>query len=82
MAIGKGFRVLSRMADEELRVGRETASLAIAEAMRVAEASWVEYQRRQPVPVPEPVDPPEPVVIEVPVEVPVPTPAPVAPVVE
>ena len=79
VALGKGFRVLSRMADSELTVSRDTAALAVAEALRVAEAAWTEYQRRQPPPLPEPTPEPEPIIIEVPVEVPVPTPAPVEP---
>jgi hypothetical protein len=76
VALGRGFRVLSRMADTELQVARDTANAAITEAIRVANVAWVEYQRRQPPPVPDPVPEPEPVIIEVPVEVPAPAPEP------
>ncbi len=48
LAIGKGFRVLSIMADEELRVSRETANLAISEALKTADALWTQYQEANP----------------------------------
>lgn len=52
LALGKGYRVLSSMADEELRVSRETANAAITEAIKTADDLWKQYQEAQHPPLP------------------------------
>ena len=52
--LGRGYRMLSRMADEELRISRELAGQTLAEARRVAEELWRQYQIANPPALPEP----------------------------
>jgi hypothetical protein len=82
VTLGRGFRQLSRMADDELRIPTETAYAAIAESLRVVDTLYQENQRSRPVPIPEPTPAPKPepeiIFEENPPATPV-APAPVAP---
>ncbi len=52
--LGRGYRMLSSMADDELRISRELATQSLAEARRVAEELWRQYQIANPPRLPEP----------------------------
>lgn len=55
LGLGRGFRYLNSMAEEELKVGQQTAQFAIAEAIKSGGELWKQYQAANP---PKPVDPP------------------------
>lgn len=55
LTLGRGYRYLNTMADEELKVGQQTAQLAIAEAIKAGNELWRQYQAANP---PKPVDQP------------------------
>ena len=64
IVLGRGYRLLSDMADVEFRVSRELSAQAISEARRSAEELWRQYQIANPPRLPDPQPAPPVQVVE------------------